>query len=72
MKALTEDQKKTQKSAIGFFLNLGSAVVFIGWSGMDSWEDWMWLSFAVVCMVGCVYYVQADIKKAIKGDSDAS
>jgi hypothetical protein len=66
VKALSAAQKKTKQSAIGFFLNIGSAVIVVYATGMDSADDWLMLSWCVVCMIACAWYVQDDIKKEVR------
>lgn len=56
----------TQKAALGFFLNLGLAILMIAVSGMDSFGDWTVLVWSIVHMIACTYYVQADIKEALR------
>jgi fatty acid desaturase len=70
VKPLTKAQRQTRQSAIGFFLNLACAAAYIAWSGMDEWSDWAWLVWCVLCMVGCAYFIQYDIKKALRGEDD--
>lgn len=73
MKALTTAQKETRKSAVGFFLNLAGALFIIYFTGMRTWEHWLYLVWCVVCIIGCAYYVQHDIKKSVReGGEDAS
>lgn len=62
MKALTE----TQKSGIGFFLNIACGFIVVFKTGMDSFTDWLMLAWCVVCVVGCTYYVHSDVKEALK------
>ncbi len=71
MKKLTPAQKKTQQSAIGFFLNVGAAFVMVFLVGIDDIGDWFVLGGCVVCIIGCAWYVQDDIKKSIREGSDA-
>jgi len=66
VKALNTAQKETRKSAIGFFLNLACALFIICFTGMRTWEHWLYLTYCVVCMAGCAYYVQHDIKKSMR------
>ena len=66
MKALNA----THKSAVGFFLNIGCAALVIHGTGMRQFADWLLLSWCVVCMVGCAYYVQDDIKQALKREEE--
>lgn len=70
MKALNKSQRETRKSAIGLFLNLGCAAIVVTTSGMDSFSDWLLLTWCVVCIIGCIYYIQADIKAAMKGEGE--
>lgn len=73
MTPLTRSQKEVRRSAVGFFLNMGCAFIFVFTTGMDSFWDWLLLVWSVVSMVGCAYYVQADIKAALrKEEGDAT
>lgn len=66
MKALTPAQRETRKSALGIFLNTACAFFVVFATGMDSLMDWLALAWCVTCLIGCTYYVQSDIRKALK------
>lgn len=71
MKTLTEAQQKTKQSAVGFFFNVGSALVMVFVVGIEDATDWWVLGVSVVCAIGCAYYVQDDIRTAMREGKDA-
>lgn len=71
MKTLTEAQQKTKKSAVGFFLNLTTILLMVFLVGIDDVGDWFILVTAVIAAIGCAYYVQDDIRKAMREGRDA-
>lgn len=66
VKALTPAQQKTKRSAVALFVCIATAVILVFITGIDNIGDWIALAGCVVCILGNVWYIQDDIKAALR------